>query len=331
MDAFDAATEQDAFDALEQYARTCLQRFDDAPRRHCRSRGDGSRRRRRPSPLARAIGGYRGRPRARVTVQRRGPALPAHCYADAVDVTRAVSRPVKATRAACELDDARRAQNRGGRRGLDSLPSPAARAETPLESLAPLPRGRKERAEAPFPEAVKCKVADQGVLWRRRGGFRPCGARRGGQLSGSFPVITFPDCVFCRRRRFGLASLAPVGFQWLSLAFLLELTEIAHERGRSVWALTPAGAAVRVGRGIGNCYLLPLRWFCYLLPPSPSMFSMAISCFSARAHGARRTDLGSKNTVRAAFPTRQARCTASAGSPPAKHHTKLHRADCPWH
>ena len=31
-------------------------------------------------------------------------------YADAVDVTRAVSRLVKATRAACELDDARRAQ-----------------------------------------------------------------------------------------------------------------------------------------------------------------------------------------------------------------------------
>ena len=31
-------------------------------------------------------------------------------YADAVDVTRAVSRLVKATRAACELDDAKRSE-----------------------------------------------------------------------------------------------------------------------------------------------------------------------------------------------------------------------------
>ena len=105
MDAFDAATEQDAFDALEAYARTCLQRFDDAP----------------DDTVARVLGGgvaHRWRGRLAATEGDLARALQSNAaatrfltrYADAVDVTRAVSRLVKATRAACELDDAKRSE-----------------------------------------------------------------------------------------------------------------------------------------------------------------------------------------------------------------------------
>ena len=105
MDSFDAATEADAFDALEQYARTCLQRFDDAP----------------DDTVARVLGGgvaHRWRGRLAATEGDLARALQSNNaaqrflarYADAVDVTRAVSRLVKATRAACELDDAKRSE-----------------------------------------------------------------------------------------------------------------------------------------------------------------------------------------------------------------------------
>ena len=105
MDSFDAATEADAFDALEAYARTCLQRFDDAP----------------DDTVARVLGGgvaHRWRGRLAATEGDLARALQSNAaatrfltrYADAVDVTRAVSRLVKATRAACELDDAKRSE-----------------------------------------------------------------------------------------------------------------------------------------------------------------------------------------------------------------------------
>ena len=105
MDSFDAATEADAFDALEAYARTCLQRFDDAP----------------DDTVARVLSGgvaHRWRGRLAATEGDLARALQSNAaatrfltrYADAVDVTRAVSRLVKATRAACELDDAKRSE-----------------------------------------------------------------------------------------------------------------------------------------------------------------------------------------------------------------------------
>merc|ERR1712072_1417695 len=82
MDAFDAATEADAFDALEAYARTCLQRFDYAP----------------DDTVARVLGGgvaHRWRGRLAATEGDLARALQSNAaatrfltrYADAVDVT----------------------------------------------------------------------------------------------------------------------------------------------------------------------------------------------------------------------------------------------------
>ena len=103
MDAFDASSEAEAFAALEAYARQALQRFDDAP----------------DDTVARVLGGgvalrWRGRLAAtegELATALSGDAAAARfltTYADAADVTRAVSGLVRATRPACELDDARR-------------------------------------------------------------------------------------------------------------------------------------------------------------------------------------------------------------------------------
>ena len=141
MDAFDAATEQDAFDALEQYARTCLQRFDDAPDDTV---ARVARRRRRP-PLARAIGGYRGRPRARLTVQRRGPALPAALRRCGGRTSRGPSVAWSRRRARPASSTTPKSTNRGGRRGLDSCRLRPHARRRPLESLAPSPPEARRR------------------------------------------------------------------------------------------------------------------------------------------------------------------------------------------
>ena len=160
-----------------------------------------------------------------------------------------------------------------------------------------------------------CKVIptiDYSRVSRRRrwGGVGDSYALVAPRRTGSFPVITFPDCCLLPLSMVNCYLLPPRGLMAIS-CFLRELTEIAHGRDAPFGLYHSAGAAVRVGRfRIFNCYLLPsMRVNCYLLPSIPSRFLMAISCFSARAHGA-DAPFGLKNTVRAAFPTRQARCTS---------------------
>ena len=291
MDAFDAATEQDAFDALEQYARTCLQRFDDAP----------------DDTVARVLGGgvahrWRGRlaategDLARLTVQRRGPALPAALRrrrrrdAGRFSPRKGDARGVRARRR-------QKSTNRGGRRGL-ARPSPAARAETHL---------RIARSSPPRPAASRRSHTNSAAAAALETAWPP--PRRPARLiSRDQPGLRLLPSSMAH------LSLPSTRVNCRSHAFLLELTEIAHGRdapfglfrrgrgGARMTALKNASSAL----SMGNCYLLTS----ILVVFNGHLLLFSSSSRRRRTVWALKHGAGSLSCSPSAAP-------ASAGSPPA--------------
>ena len=227
MDAFDAATEADAFDALEQYARTCLQRFDDAP----------------DDTVARVLGGgvaHRWRGRLAATEGDLARALQSNAAAQRFPARYTpTQRGRDAGRFSPREGDARglrarrrqKSTNRGGRRGLDSLPSPAARAETPLRIARSLPpRPRRPPKVIPTNQVVAAAAFGVADLKAPRRGPRP--RRRA-------------DCNFCRRRRLPWHSKPS---EWAIFSLSLGLGGPSHFRDERCLPALTYGAFCRFRR-----------------------------------------------------------------------------------
>ncbi len=157
---------------------------------------------------------------------------------------------------------------------------------------------------------------------RRRRGYiwllwRPVAAAH----SGSFPVITFPDCCLLPSSMVNCYLLPPSGFSMAISCFPARAHGDSSRARRAVWALTLCGRG-GARRTSPDWQLLSsaVAWVnCYLLPLRASMFLIAVSCFWQLCSRSRATHrLRSKNTVRAAFPTRQVHCQLlSAAQSPA--------------